>query len=241
MKLDSPGFSRRLAVFGLVAAPVLFALSSAVEPAWSDDAGTYLAEVADHQSRHAAWGGLFALGALVLLPGLLGTTRLLRGPRGAVGQVGAVALAVSALLVGGLVLAISVTEIAMVDAAADRAQMVALYEKTQDLTFATVVFGILWFGGILLATLVLAVGLLLRRIVPFWSPLLLVGWLASTIALPDVWGSVVGAVLLLGAFAPLAHRMATLTDEEWARWQPLESAERRAASSSPELSSSARW
>jgi hypothetical protein len=241
MKLDSPGFSRRLAALGLVAAPVLFALSSAVEPAWSDDAGTYLAEVADNQSRHAAWAGLFALGALVLLPGLLGTARLLRGPRGAVGQIGAVALGVSALLVGGLVLAIGVTEVAMVELAADRAQMVALYERTQDATFATVVFGILWFGGILLATLVLAVGLLLRRVVPFWSPILLVGWLASTIVLPDAWGSVVGSVLLLGAFGPLARRIATLTDEEWARWQPLAAGERHAPVSSADLSSSARW
>jgi hypothetical protein len=219
--LDSPGFNRRLAAAGLVAAPILFLISFASEPAWSDDAATYLADVAGGENRHAAWGGFFALGALALLPGLLGTARLLRGPRGAVGRVGAVVVGVTALLLAGLLLGMTVTEIAMVDPAADRAQMAALYDRTEDVTFATIVFGILWFGGLTLGTLVLAVGLLLRRVVPVWSPLLLIGWIVVSFALDSRLGPLVGTLLLLGALAPIAYRIARMPDEDWARWQPL--------------------
>lgn len=235
---DSRSFSRRLAAAGLIAAPLLFLVSFALEPSWNDDAGAYLAEVAGNESRHAAWAGLFALGALFLLAGLLGTARLLRGPRGTVGQFGAVAVGVAAVLIAGLILAIGVTEVAMVDPAADRAQMAALYDRTEDVTFGMIVFGIVWFGGFILGTVALAVGLLLRRVVPFWSPLLLVGWLASMFFLEDQLGTLVGSLVLLGALMPIAHRIATLSDEEWARWQPLPDSPGQARASR-ELGSSA--
>ena len=219
--IGSPRFSRILAAAGLLAAPVLFLVAFALEPAWSDEGGAYLADVARHETRHALWAGLFALGSLSLLAGLLGTARLLRGPRGTVGQIGAVVVGVAGAVIGGIVLAISVAELAMVDPAADRAEMAALYDRTEEVTFGVVVFGIVWFGGFILGTVTLAVGLLLRRIVPVWSPLLLGAWLASMMLLDDRLGTIVGSLLLLGAFAPIARRIATLTDEEWARWQPL--------------------
>jgi hypothetical protein len=238
--LTAPAFSRRLAAFSLIAAPILLLAGFALEPAWNDDASAYLAEIAGNETRHGIWAGLFALATIVLLPGLLGTARLLRGPRGAIGQIGAVALGVSAVVIGGIVLAISVTEIAMVDATADRAQMAALYDRTQEVTEGTIVFGVVWFGGFVLGTLILAVGLLLRRVVPFWSPLLLVGWMAAAFFLEGRVGTLVGSLLLLGALAPIAHRIASLSDEEWARWQPLPASPRHARAAMPELGTGVR-
>ena len=219
--LDSPRSSRRLAAFGLIAGPLLYLVSFVLQPSWSDDTATYLSGVAANQGQHAAWAGFFALGALVLLPGLLGVARLLRGSRGSLGRVGAIAFGLSAVMIGGLVLAIAVTEIAMVAPAAEAAQMGALYDRTEELTFATVVFGVLWFGGFVLGTLALAVGLVLRRVVTLLSPLLLVVWLGTMFFFDGRSGTIVGCALLVAAFAPLARRIATLEDEEWARWQPL--------------------
>jgi hypothetical protein len=219
--LDSPRTSRRLAAFGLIAGPLLYLVSFALQPSWSDDTATYLAGVASAQGRHAAWAGFFALGALLLLPGLLGVARLLRGSRGSLARVGATALGVSAVMIGGLVLAIAVTEVAMVAPAADAAEMGALYDRTEKVTFANVVFGVLWFGGFVLGTLALAVGLVLRRVVTLLSPLLLVAWLGTMFFFDGRTGTIVGCVLLVAAFAPLARRIVTLEDEEWARWQPL--------------------
>jgi hypothetical protein len=219
--LDSPAFSRRLAAAGLIAAPILFAISFAFERTSTDDAAVYLADVAAHRTSHMVWAGLFALGAVLLLPGLLGTARLLRGRRGTIGRIGALALGVASAVIGGIILAISVTEVAMVDRAADPAQMAALYERTEDVAFAQVVFGVVWFGGFVLGSLALAIGLLLRRVVPIWSPLLLVAWLALIIVVEGRLGSILGSIAMIGAFAPIAYRMATLSDEAWARWQPL--------------------
>jgi hypothetical protein len=219
--LDSPRTSRLVAAAALLAAPVLFLASSAFEPAWADDGSEYLAQVSGAESRHLAWAALFALGAVSLLAGLLGVARLLRGPRGALGRVGALALGGSTAVMAGIVLAIAVQEVAMVDAAADRAEMVALYERSEDVTLGLVVFAVLWFGGLALGTLALALGLLLRRVVPLWSPLLLVAFLVVMVVAESRLGTMAAMVLLLGGLAPLAHRLATLADDEWARWQPL--------------------
>ena len=219
--LDSPRFSRRLAAASLIAGPLLFFVAFLFESASSDDAATYLASVAANGTGHMIWSALFALGAVALLPGLLGAARLLRGRRGAVGRIGAMAFGVAGVMIGGIVLAISVVEVAMVDLAGRRAEMIALYERTEEIAFAQAVFGVVWFGGFVLGTLTLAIGLLLRRIVPLWSPLLLVGWLAVLFFLEGRVGSLVAPVVLLGAFAAIAHRIATLDDEDWARWQPL--------------------
>ena len=219
--LDSPGFARKFAAAGLIAAPVLLLASFLFERAYTDDSAAYLADVAANRTSHMVWAGLFALGAVLLLPGMLGTSRLLRGRRGTVGRIGALALGVAATVIGGIILAISVAEVAMVDAAADRAQMVALYERTEDVGFAQAVFGVVWFGGFVLGSLTLAIGLLIRRVVPIWSPLLLITWLALIMFVDGRLGSILGSIAMIGAFAPIAYRIATLSDEAWARWQPL--------------------
>lgn len=219
--LDSPSFSRRFTAAGLIAGPVLLAISFLFERNSSDGSAAYLADVAANRNAHMAWAALFALGAVFLLPGMLGTARLLRGRRGTIGRIGALALGAASVVIAGILLAISVAEVAMVDPAADRAQMIALYDRTEEVGFASAVFGVVWFGGFVLGSLLLAIGLLIRRVVPIWSPLLLVGWLAVLFFLEGRLGSILGSLALLAALAPIAYRIATLGDEAWARWQPL--------------------
>jgi hypothetical protein len=222
MTLDSRTISRRLAAVGLIAAPILFAVSDLIEPAWADDSAEYLREVAGGTNRHLAWGGLFAVGALFLLAGMIGVARLLRGGRGgAIGVLGAWLLGVSATIAGGLVMAQAVLEVEMVSTGADRAEMVALYDRTTDSTFGMVAFGLLFFGGFGLGTLLVAVGLWLRRPVPAWSPLLLVAWLVVLFASPNNIVNGLSFVVLLAALAPVAARIARLSDEQWGHWQPL--------------------
>ena len=226
--MDSRTVSKWTAAAGLVAAPILYAVAFALQPAWADDGSAYLAEVSAAPTRHALWSALFALGSVALLAGMLGTARLVRGRRGAVAQAGALVVGVASAVIGGVVMAISAAELAMV-AGGDRAQMVALYDRTEEVGLAMVVFGVLWGGGFLLGTVVLAGGLLLRRVVPLWSPLLLVAWLVSLSVFQTQVGSVLSCLLLLAALAPLARRVASLPDEQWAQWQPLPASERSAA------------
>ena len=230
MTLDSRSLSRWIAAVGLMAAPILFVIANLVEPAWSDDSGEYLSEVASGTTAHLLWGLLWAIGGICLLAGMIGVARLLRGGRsGAVGVVGAWLVGVSGAVIGGLIAAIAVFEVAMVDAAADRAEMVALYDRTEEVWLAMAMFGTLFFGGLGLGTLLVAAGLLIRRPVPVWSPVLLVAWLVVTFASPNRLVNTLAVLLLLGAFAPVAARIATTSNDVWERWQPLPDRETRAA------------
>ena len=190
----------------------------------------YLQEVASGTNAHLAWGALWAVGGVFLLVGMIGVARLLRGGRaGSVGAIGAWMVGSSGAVTGGLLLGLAVMEVAMVDASADRSEMVALYDRTEDVWLALPTFGLLFFVGIGVGTLLVAAGLLIRRPVPIWSPLLLVAWLVAIFASPNRLVNVLALILLLGAFAPVAARIATMTNEQWERWQPLPDGEPRTA------------
>ena len=230
MSLDSRSVSRWIAAGGLLLAPLLFALSDLIEPAWSDDSAEYLREVATAPNRHLAWGLLWAIGGVALLAGMIGVARLLRGGvGGAIGVVGSWLVGVSAAVVGGLLLALAVVETAMADADRNPAEMVALYDATEDVWLALVAFGTLFFGGIGLGTLLVAVGLMIRRPVPIWSPVLLIAWIVTIFVSPNRWVNLAAIVLILGAFAPVAARIAGMRNEQWERWQPLPDGEPRTA------------
>jgi len=227
---DSRNFSRTLGAIALVAGPLLWLASSAVSPAWAEDTGDYLAEIAAAPNRHLLSAGLFLLGCIVLLPGLLATAHLLRGRRVTVGQIGASILAVGAMIAGGVVFVINAFEVVMVDDAANRTEMIALSERGEDSLAAGIVFFVSFFGGFVLGLVLLAVGLWTKRAVPVWSPLLLVGAIAwMFVGGEGQLGSIVGMAVLVAGFAPIAAKILALSDEEWARWQPLPDGGRRPA------------
>lgn len=222
MLTDSRTASRMLAAFGLVAGPLLWLASSAVSPAWSDDGGEFLAEVAASPTRHLLSGAFFLVGSIVILPGLIGAAHLLRGRRVTAGQVGAYLIAIGALVAGGFSLVLSAVEVAMVDAAANRAEMIALSDRGEESAVALAGFLGTFLVGIVGGFVLLAIGLWTRRAVPVWSPLLLLAAIPALFFLGEsAAGSAVGMAIVVAALAPVAWRIATLADEQWERWQVL--------------------
>lgn len=235
---DSRNFGRTLGGLGLLLGGLLWIASSAVSPAWADDPSEYLAQIAESPTLHLVSGGLFLLGAIAFLPGLVATARLLRGRRVTVGQVGAYLLALGALVVGGVVFAINAVEVAMVDSAADRAEMVALSERGEESGAAMIAFFGTFLVGFVGGTVLLAIGLWTRRAVPIWSPLVLVASVPVLFVLGDGrWGSAVGMAVFVAALAPVALRILSLSDEQWERWQVLAEPHRRSAAAEDELGS----
>ena len=86
---DSRNFARTLAGLGLILAPLAFLVATLVSPAWEEETGEYLNELAGNEGAHVASGLLFLLGALLFVAGMLGLIRLLRGRGVTLGQVGA--------------------------------------------------------------------------------------------------------------------------------------------------------
>ena len=234
---DARSTSRLLGAFGLVAGPILFLLSNLVSPAWADDTSAYLGEVAAAPDRHVASGALFLAGTVAFVPGLIAVARLLRGRSVGLGQIGALLIAVAGPVTGGLILAINVAEVASVEAL-DRAQAIAFSERAEDSTTAAVAFFGLFLGGFAIGTILLAYGLFRRRVVPIWSPVLLVAWLAGLFFLSNGrLGSTLVSALGALAFLPVAAKLLTIPDDQWERWEPAP-AEADVAVSRRELHSS---
>lgn len=225
---SSRSLGRIVAAAGLVIGALCWLASTAVSPAWADDSGAYIAEVAASPGRHVASGLLFLAGAIAFFPGFLAVVRLLRGPRGLVGQIGASMLAVGALVGGGLVLAVSVFEATIAESGLSRAQMIALSDASEESTGAMVAFVLVFLGGFVAGLVLLGVGLAIRRAVPLWTAgLVLVPVVLLFVAGDGKTGSVVGMAVLAAAFAALAWRIVSIPQAQWERPQPLGAPDRR--------------
>ncbi|MEX0791009.1 MAG: DUF4386 family protein [Actinomycetota bacterium] len=216
---DSRRFSRNLAATGLFLGPLLFFLSSLVDPAWADDPAAYFDAVAASSGRYLLAGLMWTVGSLVFIPGVLGLIKLMRGRGITVGQVGAGLIAIGLILLSSS-FAFYALDVTMARSA-DRPAAVAIYEAGQESSLAGVFYMVTFLGGIVLGSLLLAVALFKRRIVPVWSPVLVVastvvGFFAETQML-----NALSLLLLVAGLAPLAQRIRTLSDEAWAQWEPL--------------------
>jgi hypothetical protein len=220
---DSRNFSRTLAGIGLIAGPLLLAIGALIDPAWSDDSAEYLQEVADDKGRYAVAGVLWTLGTLIFIAGTLGLIKLLRGRGVTLGQIGAGLITIG-LIAFTAVLAFNAFDIELADAE-NREAMVALSDSLEDSALLSVYFFGFFLGGIVLGSLLLAIALFRRRIVPIWSPILLivaviVGFFAASAVV-----NAISFLVLLAALAPLAMRILALSDDDWAHWEPLAAAE----------------
>lgn len=203
---------RLVAAACLVLGALCWLASSIASPAWADDTGAYLAEIAASPDAHIASGALFLAGAILVLPGLVAVSRTFGGPRGLVGRAGAWLLAVGALVGGGLGLAVNVFETTLARSELTRAQMVAISDGSEDSAAAMAAFLGVFLGGFVLGLVLLGVGLALRR-----------AWLSALLVLAPVvllfaagegkTGSIVGIAVLVAAFAALARRVAVAADE----------------------------
>lgn len=70
-------------------------------------------------------------------------------------------------------------------------------------------------GGIVLGSILLAVALFKRRIVPVWSPVLLVAWTVLGYFGETQMLSALSLLILVAALAPLRQKIWSLSDEAW--------------------------
>jgi hypothetical protein len=214
---DSRNVSRTLAVVGLVAGPLLFFVDTLIDPAWDEDNAVYLAEVAANKHLNITAEVVATLGSLVFIPGTIGVMRLMRGPRVTLGQLAAGLLTVGLI---GLTasLAFNAFDIAMADFE-DREAMVAFRDELENSGAVKAYWLSFFFGGIVFGSILLAIALLRRRIVPVWSPILLI----VAIMLWSLEGdekllNALSLLILAVALAPLAMRIWSLSDEDWEHW-----------------------
>ena len=165
---DSRNFSRTLAAIGLIAGPLLFAIEALLDPAWASDSAEYLAEVADDKGRYIAAGAAGTIGSLLFIPGLLGVMRLFRGRSVTLGQIAAGLLTVGVIGLSAI-LAFNGFDVILADHA-DRAAAVEIYDELDDSGALIAYFLFFFFIGIVLGSILLAIALFRRRIVPIWSP-----------------------------------------------------------------------
>jgi Domain of unknown function (DUF4386) len=217
---DSRRLARALAVTGLIAGPLLLCAGALVDPAWTDDSAAYLREVAAAEGRYAAAGVLSTVGALLMVAGTLAVARLMRGRRVTLGQLGASLLAVG--LIGmSAGMAFNGFDIALAGFD-DRQAAVALYEELEDSVLLNLFWMLFFFVGVVLGSLLLAIALFRRRIVPIWSPLLLVAAIVLGFASgPNRILTALSFLVLAAGLIPLALRIRSLADDQWERWSPL--------------------
>lgn len=218
---DSRNFSRTLAAIGLLAGPLLLAIGGLLDPAWDDDAATYLQNVADGKGAYIAAGALGTVGTLLFIPGMLGVARLMRRRSVGLGQIAATLLVVGLI---GIIPVLAFNGLDVVLAEADnRGAAVAIFNDIEDSAAVNVYWMFFFFIGIMLGSILLAVALFRRRIVPIWSPILLivsivVGWFGESAVVSALSFLVLGAAVF-----PLAQKMWSLSDDDWERWElPVE-------------------
>jgi hypothetical protein len=224
---DSRNFSRTLAGLGLIAGPVLFAIAELIDPAWGDDAAAYLSDVKDGKGAYLISGVLWTMASLLFLAGTLGLTKLLRGRRVTLGQFAAGLMTVGPIgLSAGLAFNAFDTVLAEAD---NRDAAVQIYDSIEDSAAANIYWIFFFVVGFLLGIILLTIALFRRRIVPIWSPILLIVAMVLGFISDNAVTSALSFVLLAAALFPLAQRILSLSDEQWARWEPLGEADDAAA------------
>jgi Domain of unknown function (DUF4386) len=217
---DSRNFGRTLAGIALIAAPLLFLLGSAIDPAWAEDTDEYLSEVAADKGLYLLAGILNLVGALLLIPGLLGVIHLLRRRRVTLGQVGAALVMVGAVAIASTY-AISVIEIVGTGDEFDRGQVVSLLDEAEESGEAAPIF-VMFLLGLVLGSILLAIGLWRQKAVPVWVPIVLVlSSVAGFVAGDSQASSLISSAILAAALIAIGLRILAVSDDDWERWEVL--------------------
>jgi hypothetical protein len=230
---DSRNFGRTLGGIGLIAASILFVAGTAVDPAWDEDTADYLAEVAADDGLYLLAGILNLVGALFLIAGLISVIHLLRRRRVTLGQIGAGLVLIGAVAIASTYI-VSVFEIVSTDEKFDRTQMVELFEDTEESGEAAPVFA-MFLGGLILGTILLAIGLWRQRAVAVWVPILLVVGNIVNFAGESQGLALVSSVILAAALIPLGLKILSVSDDDWERWEVLPEPKRPEARAAPDV------
>jgi hypothetical protein len=217
---DSRNLSRTVPAVCLVLFPVLFLAGDLIQGPDPGNTRAGLDQVAANPTPFLVGILCYMLGSALSIGGMVGVLHLLRGPGLTVGQVGATLLILGSVVTAGWFGFGVLFVVAATGPGLDRAQMAALFDAAEGSAGGTVLF-VGFLVGIVLGQLLLAVGLLLRRAVPIWVPIVLVASGVLSFVVSGGYLAAIADVALLAATAGIAWRMFSLTDEQWAgQWQP---------------------
>jgi hypothetical protein len=243
---ESARVSRLLAVVSIAGGPVLLTAGALLligVPDPDRDVDAFLDHLAVHSTRYLTAALVTMFGLLLLVVGLVGVVHLLRSRRVNLGQAGAALLLVSAFLGNSYAFEVVVAAAGRADA---RDAAVTLLDTAGSSPWLEVVRVALL--GSVLGLVLLAVGLIQRRVTAMWIPVLLVlGAVVRTVIGqigldldPRTLGVLDMALFAIPAVG-IGMRILRLTDAEWSRWIPLEDVEpRREAVTSPETATTGR-
>jgi hypothetical protein len=201
---DPHAVARRTTGLAMILAPIAWLAAAIVAPQLQSDEGAQLAVIAQHPDRWYWFALLTLVGAMLLVPALMGVIGLLRERAPLAGYVG------GSLAVLGMLVAIgdSLEQLViwqMGATGADHAQMTALLTRLDD---AAGLVSIFTFGALALiaGTVILAIGLIRARVVPAWAAVCLpIAMLVNVVGFAAASRSIVAAscVILLTGFARL--------------------------------------
>jgi hypothetical protein len=208
--------------------PLLLTIGTLLLLAFPDtdrDPIAFLDAVAAMVTRYELAALLTVLGLLLLAWGLIGVAHLLRGQRVTLGQVGAALLFVSAFLGNSYAFEVVIGVTASSDL--DREQVRSILGEAGSSAWLDLVRAATL--GSVLGLLLLAAGLVLRRATGLWVPAMLaVSAIVRTVIGEtgiDLSERVLAVIDMVAFTVPavgLALALLRLSDEQWARWIPLE-------------------
>jgi hypothetical protein len=163
---DGPRFRRIVAGVSLVLSPVFLLAAFVVVPTMASDTRAMLAAIAQHPTQWYLFGLFLLVSYVLLAPAVLGLMHLLRDRAAAWSSIG------GSLAFLGAIASVADTRLVFVHwqmaaPEADRDQMVALLTRLEAAAGATLPF-ILGTLGLVIGTVLLAIGLYRSRVVPTW-------------------------------------------------------------------------
>ena len=213
---DGPRFRRVVAGVSLVLSPVFLLAAFVVAPTMASDTRAELAAIAQHPTQWYLFG-LFTLVSYVLLaPAVLGIMHLLRDRAAAWSASG------GSLAFLGTFAAVADTRLVFVTwqmaaPQADRDQMLALVTRLEAAAGATLPF-ILGTLGLVIGTVLLAIGLYRSRTVPIWVAAALgVGIVANLAAFiaGSHPGLIASSAILVLAYGSIGLGFLRQSDQDW--------------------------
>jgi uncharacterized membrane protein len=212
---DAHHFRKTVAGACMILAPACFVASAIVAPSSDNNATAIINATAAHQDRFYISTVLLIVGAVLLLPALLGLMHLLRERQVAVGHVGG-ALALVGNLMLMLVAGISLVQWQMVRGGG-RGDMIALFHRLTHTTETQVFFFLIL--GLTVGLVVLAYGLYRAHAVNWATAMALavgavVLQVAAFVGNTSAW-YIVGSAILFVSLGSIGRMVLMETDEEW--------------------------
>jgi hypothetical protein len=212
---DPDRFRRVATALSLIGAGVFTLVGMLLTP-WEGTEGTgaYLQALADEPIRGSIAPVFLHYGFLLMVPGFLGTLRLLRERGVVLGHVGAILTVVGWATLSGI-LVIDYYDIAL----AENLPLQQAVEISKAIEEYPAFFFIVVpaFFGALLGPVFMAIALWRARFLPMWTPILLtLGIVVTQFGGPTLLMAGLGSGITLAALGYIGWVVLRMTDQEWA-------------------------